>query len=69
MQHAGDAATRAVSLARAEPGTPALPATLEQLGFVRIYQGRHTDAIVAAKEALAHTPTFGNAHSVWGLAP
>jgi tetratricopeptide (TPR) repeat protein len=68
MRQADAAADKAVTLARAEPGQPALPATLEQLGFVRIYQGRHEEALQAAQEALQHAPMFGNAYGVWVLA-
>jgi tetratricopeptide (TPR) repeat protein len=68
MRQADTAAGKAVTLARAEPGQPALPATLEQLGWVRVYQGRHEEALQTAQEALAHTPTYGNAYGVWALA-
>jgi tetratricopeptide (TPR) repeat protein len=68
MRQADTAALKAVTLARAEPGQPALPATLEQLGFVRIYQGRHEEAIEAAQEAMQHAPGYANAYGVWALA-
>jgi tetratricopeptide (TPR) repeat protein len=58
----------ALALARTVPGFPDLPGALEQLGWLRLYQGRHLAALRAAHAALRHTPTFAGGYGLWAHA-
>lgn len=56
----------AVRLARqAPPPQAALPAALEQLGWVLLYREQHAEALQVAREAVAHTETFANGYALW----